>query len=140
MFQKGNQFGKGRPKVSLSRPELLLPIIFQKASINWANDFCQLYKKYKAGPLSKAEAEQYKMYLMLLPYLCSKVQLKDLDAQKFTTPEDSKAIANQTAALLKALEASTDGPNPTPARVSKADSVEARQSSVPPTSESKTDL
>ena len=115
-FQKGNQFGRGRPKISLNKPELLLPIIFQKAHINWAHDFCNLYKARKLRPLTKGETEQYNTYLDLMPYLCTKVQLKDLDASKFVTDKDKKAMTDQTAALIEALE---NNANPKPASPSK---------------------
>src|SRR5579863_2556091 len=98
MFQKGNKYGVGRPKMSLSKPELLLPLIFQKAHINWANDFCNLYKKNKSNGLNKQEWAQYKQLYDLMPYLCTKVQLKELDASKFVTDKDKKAMTDQTAA------------------------------------------
>jgi hypothetical protein len=108
MFTKGNQFGRGRPKISLNKPELLLPIIFQKAHINWANDFCFLYKTMKIRKLEVEEYNRYKMYLELMPYLCTKIAIKDLDASKFTTEADSKAMTAQTQSLIAALEGMND--------------------------------
>jgi len=114
MFQKGNKFGVGRPKISLNKPELLLPIIFQKAHINWANDFTNLYKIRKERAFTKDEQYKWNSYIELMPYLCTKVAIKDLDASKFVTESDKKAMTDQTSALLRALENSTDGPNPKP--------------------------
>jgi hypothetical protein len=116
MFQKGNQYGRGRPKISLNKPELLLPIIFQKAHINWANDFCALYKEYKLGTMTKDRKAQFSLYLELMPYLCTKIAIKDLDASKFVTEKDKKAMTDQTAALIEALE---NNAHPKPAGPSK---------------------
>lgn len=104
MFKPGNKFGKGRPKIQLDKPELLLPIIFRKGKINWANDFIGLYKKIKLGNASPEQKNQFKMYLDLMPYLCTKVNVKELDFSKWTTPEDKKAMTDQTASLIHALE------------------------------------
>lgn len=104
MFQKGNQFGRGRPKISLNKPELLLPIIFQKARINWANDFTLLYRTSKERRLTVEELTRWKWYLELMPYLCTKIALKDLDASKFVTEGDKRAMTDQTKSLLEALE------------------------------------
>jgi len=112
-FEKGNQFGRGRPKISLNKPELLLPIIFQKAHINWANDFTLLYKTMKARKLTAEENDRWKTYLDLMPYLCTKVAIKDLDASKFVTEKDKKAMTDQTAALIEALENSNAKPQST---------------------------
>ena len=112
MFQKGNQFGRGRPKISLNKPELLLPIIFQKAHINWANDFTNLYKTMKLRKLDLEEAARWHVYLELMPYLCTKVAIKDLDASKFVTDKDKKAMTDQTAALIEALENNNAKPRP----------------------------
>jgi hypothetical protein len=103
-FLPGNQYGRGRPKISLNKPELLLPIIFQKAHINWANDFTNLYKTMKMRKLTQDEESRWKTYLDLMPYLCTKVVIKDLDASKFVTEKDKKAMTDQTAALIEALE------------------------------------
>ncbi len=104
MFQPGNQFGRGRPKISLNKPELLLPIIFQKAHINWANDFTLLYKMSKIRKLDEIELSRWKWYLELMPYLCTKVNIKELDSSKFTTEADTKAMSDQTKSLIEALE------------------------------------
>jgi hypothetical protein len=111
MFKPGNQFGRGRPKISLNKPELLLPIIFQKAHINWANDFTLLYKMWKQKTLSPEDSGRFKLFLELMPYLCTKVNIKELDSSKFTTESDKKAMTDQTKALLEALEGVNTPPN-----------------------------
>ena|SRR5258708_3311393 len=112
-FEKGNKYGIGRPKVSLTKPELLLPVVFGNSCINWANDFCRLYKAIRERDLTQVEYKHLKLIMELLPYLCTKVQLKELDSQKMTNSADSLASANQTTRLLKALEdESNAGPTP----------------------------
>lgn len=111
MFQKGNQWAKGRPKISLNKPELLLPIIFQKAHINWARDFTVLYNIRKERAFTKDEDARWKSYIELMPYLCTKVAIKDLDASKFTTESDAKAMTDQTKSLIEALENANAKPN-----------------------------
>jgi hypothetical protein len=127
MFSKGNQYGRGRPKISLNKPELLLPIIFQKAHINWANDFTLLYKQWKAGFINPLDARKFDLYLQLMPYLCTKVNIKDLDASKFVTERDQKAMTDQTAALLEALENETKS-----SRNGKEAGLANRPSQIPP--------
>jgi len=131
-FQKGNQFGRGRPKISLNKPELLLPIIFQKSHINWANDFCQLYKGWKDKTLDVKDMGRYKMYLELMPYLCTKIALKDLDASKFVTEGDKKAMTDQTKSLLEALEGMNV--NPKSSGASKTVGLENGSTQIPPAS------
>jgi hypothetical protein len=131
MFTKGNKYGVGRPKISLNKPELLLPIIFQKAHINWANDFTLLYKIMKSRPLTTEEQGRYKMYLELMPYLCTKVNIKELDASKFTTESDKKAMTDQTKSLLDALEGMNV--NSKSGATSQKPSVENRPPQIPPT-------
>jgi hypothetical protein len=121
VFQKGNIYGRGRPKISLNKPELLLPIVFQKAHINWANDFCLLYKISKARKLDEIEAHRYKMYLELMPYLCTKVNIKELDSSKFTTEADTKAMTDQTKSLLEALESAQPQSNQSSKKAGVAD-------------------
>ncbi len=104
MFEKGNRLGKGRPRISLSKPELLLPAVFIKGNVNWANDFVELYKAMKKRDLTAFEQRQLKLLLEIMPYLCTKVQLKELQATA-GTPADSVAQAKQTSKLLQALEA-----------------------------------
>jgi hypothetical protein len=111
MFKKGNQFGRGRPKISLNKPELLLPIIFQKAHINWANDFMAVYRAFKESTKDPIILSKLKVYLELMPYLCTKVAIKDLEASKFTTEADTKAMTDQTKSLLEALENVNTQPN-----------------------------
>jgi hypothetical protein len=128
MFQKGNKYGQGRPKISLNKPELLLPIIFQKAHINWANDFTALYRLWKTRSLDRTEKERWSSYLNMLPYLCTKVQLKDLDASKFVTERDKKAMTDQTSALIEALE----NVNAKPARPDQTTGMADGPSQIPP--------
>jgi hypothetical protein len=111
MFQAGNKYGKGRPKLSLTKPELLLPLVFQRRGINWASDFCSLYKKFKAGKLSQEEKKKWPTYMQLLPYLCTKVQLKEIEDKEASAIIQKGANADQTARLLKALENESNGPD-----------------------------
>lgn len=104
MFQKGNKLGKGRPRISLSKPELLLPVVFQKHKINWAEDFGRLYKLKKQRKLTAEEHETFKMLMDLMPFLCTKVNVKDLEASKFVSESDKTAMTDQANALIKALE------------------------------------
>lgn len=129
MFEKGNKYGKGRPKISLNKPELLLPIIFQKSRINWAADFTELYKLQKKQALTKDEQVRFKLYLELMPYLCTKISVKDLDASKFVTEGDKQAMTDQTAALLEALENVDAKPTSTGKKIGMADGP----SQIPPT-------
>lgn len=129
MFAKGNQYGRGRPKISLNKPELLLPIIFQKAHINWAMDFTLLYKMWKQKTLSKEDEGRFKLFLELMPYLCTKVNIKELDSSKFTTEADTKAMSNQTRSLLEALENAQSKPNGS----SKETGMANRPTQIPPT-------
>ena len=110
MFQAGNKYGKGRPKLSLTKPELLLPLVFQRRGINWASDFCSLYRKFKAGTLSAVEQKKWPTYMALLPYLCTKVQLKEIEDKEASAIIQKGANADQTARLLKALEGESNGP------------------------------
>lgn len=104
MFVKGNKYGVGRPRISLSKPELLLPVVFQKGTINWAADFIKLYKAMRERELTGLEQKQLKLLMELMPYLCTKVQLKEIQGQTGTSPADSAAAAKQTSKLLQALE------------------------------------
>ena len=110
MFQPGNKLGRGRPKVSLTKPELLLPLVFQKRNIDWAGDFCRLYRKWSKGKLDTKEKGNFTTYLQLLPYLCTKVQLKEITDQVATDSAQSVANAAQTSKLLQALENESNGP------------------------------
>jgi len=106
MFQKGNKLGLGRPKISLTKPELLLPAIFAKGTINWASDFLKLYRVLRERELDVKEKTLMKFFLDFMPYLCTKVQLKEIMGQaSVTTPADSAAQAKTTSRLLQALEA-----------------------------------
>lgn len=107
MFTPGNKaaLGKGRPKLSLTKPELLLPALFNKGGINWAADFLRLYRNMKTRPLTPEEGNLLKFFMEFMPYLCTKVQLKEIMGSAATTPQESKTNAEQTSKLLKALEA-----------------------------------
>lgn len=124
MFQKGNPGGPGRPKISLNKPELLLPIIFQKSRINWAEDFSKLYKAKKLRKLTTEEEQTFATLMELLPYLCTKVAIKDLDFSKWHSQEDKEIMTQQTADLIKALENGQIDP-------SKGNGMEGGSSSVP---------
>ena len=110
MFAKGNKFGTGRPKRSLSKPELLLPAILANANINWGGDFVRLYKTIKERQLTDPERNLLAFFMQVLPYLCTKVQLKELGGLSKSTPTESVENARQTSVLLKALEAENNGP------------------------------
>jgi hypothetical protein len=110
MFVKGNKFGTGRPKRSLSKPELLLPAILANANINWGGDFVRLYKTIKERALTEPERNLLAFFLQVLPYLCTKVQLKELGGLSKSSPTESVENARQTSVLLKALEAENSGP------------------------------
>lgn len=106
MFEKGNKLGVGRPRISLTKPELLLPAIFAKGTVNWAKDFILVYKALRERPLNPQEWEMLRFFTTFMPYLCTKVQLKEIMGQaSITTPADSAAQAKQTSRLLLALEA-----------------------------------
>lgn len=109
MFQPGNKLGKGRPKLSLTKPELLLPLVFQRRGINWASDFCSLYRKWKMNKLDKEEKGKFTTYLQMMPYLCTKVQLKEIEDKEASAVIQAGANADQTARLLKALENESNG-------------------------------
>lgn len=110
MFQKGNKLGTGRPKRSLTKPELLLPAILANANINWGGDFVRLYKTIKERALTDPEKNLLSFFLQVMPYLCTKVQLKELGGASKSTPTESVENARQTSVLLKALEAENAGP------------------------------
>ncbi len=103
-FQKGNKLGHGRPRIALNKPELLLPIIFQKSRINWAEDFAKLYKIKKLRRFTLEEKETFVTLLALMPYLCTKVAVKDLDFSKWHDEKDKAIMDKQTQELIKALE------------------------------------
>ena len=119
-FKKGNQYGKGRPRISLSKPDILLPAIFNKAKINWAADFTRLYKARKVRRLTDEERFTFKMLHDLLPYLVVKVTLKEDELKKYLEKGSSEKMVTATAALLRSLEkeseAKKDEP-PTPPNV-----------------------
>lgn len=103
-FAKGNKMGVGRPKVSLTKPELLLPIIFHNGTINWAMDFCKLYRTLRSRDFTDIEKRHWAALLDLMPYLCTKVQLKEIQDRMPLNPKQSSVNAAQTMELLKALE------------------------------------
>jgi hypothetical protein len=105
VFEKGNKWSTGRPKKSIGRPELLLPAILTNGNVNWCADFVRLYKAMKERELTDIERAHKGFLLELMPYLCTKVQLKELDNRKAQTAAQSVSNAQQTSDLLKALEA-----------------------------------
>lgn len=113
MFQPGNKLGQGRPKVSLTKPELLLPAVLAKGNVNWAADFVRLYRALKERSLQPQEEKLLAFFAQFMPYLCTKVQLKEIMATGGTSPADSRANAAQTSKLLQALEAENSGPSAT---------------------------
>lgn len=113
MFQPGNKLATGRPKVSLTKPELLLPAVLAKGNVNWAADFVRLYRALKEDRLlTIPEQKLLAFFDKFMPYLCTKVQLKELIPTGGTSPADSRANAAQTSKLLQALEAENSGPAP----------------------------
>jgi len=102
MFQKGNKFGGA--KKCLTKPELLLPLVFGSSQINWAKDFCHLYRTLRKRQLTIVEQGHFRVLLELLPYLCTKVQLKEISDKMPRSPGESAANAKQTSDLLRALE------------------------------------
>jgi hypothetical protein len=71
------------------------------------------------------------MYLELMPYLCTKISIKDLDASKFTTESDKKAMTDQTKSLLDALEGMNAKPKSS--GTGQKTSVDGGQTQIPPT-------
>lgn len=106
MFTKGNKHGKGRPAYSLKSPEILLPTIFAKGNLNWAKDFIALYRKHRDCPsiLTAEDRMVFKILSDLLPYLVTKINVKDLDLEKLMNRESAVAAKNQTAELVALLE------------------------------------
>lgn len=131
-FKKGNQFGRGRPRVSLSKPDVLLPAIFNKAKVNWALDFTKLYKIKKQRPFTPEEKDTFRMLLDLLPYLIVKINLKEEDLKKYLDKGSSEKMANATAALLRSLEQENNGPEPRTESDGKDSGMAPGESSVPP--------
>jgi len=114
MFTSGNKFGKGRPKKSITKPELLLPAVLVHSKIDWMKDFRLLYNIMKERVLNDVEKDRMKLLLQMMPYLCTKVQLKEIDGRQLTSPADSAAMAEQTSKLLAALENENAKPSTAP--------------------------
>lgn len=131
-FKKGNSYGKGRPRVALSKPDVLLPAIFNKANINWANDFTKLYKARKVRALTPDEAMTFKMLYELLPYLVTKVNIKEDELKKYLEKGTSEKMATATAALLRELEQEPNGSKPTAKEDGKEPGVGPGESVLPP--------
>lgn len=110
MFEKGNKLSKGRPRVSLTKPELLLPAIFHKGTINWAFDFCRLYRTMRTREFDAVEKKHWEAILSLMPYLCTKVQLKEIADSPSLNPQLSVENSKQTMDLIKALENESNPP------------------------------
>jgi len=106
MFTKGNKFGKGRPPYSLKSPEILLPVIFAKGNLNWSKDFISIYRKMRDNPkaVTPEEKKVFGMLYDLLPYLVTKIQIKDLDLERLVDKESAQSAKDQTAELVKLLE------------------------------------
>lgn len=111
-FKKGNTYGRGRPRVSLTKPDILLPAIFNKAKVNWALDFTRLYKIKRQRPFNPEERDTFRMLLDLLPYLIVKPALSGDDLKKYLDKGTSEKMAQSTAALLKELVKESHGPKP----------------------------
>jgi hypothetical protein len=60
--------------------------------------------------LDKEEKGKLSTYLQLMPYLCTKVQLKEIEDRGASAIIQAGANADQTARLLKALENESNGP------------------------------
>lgn len=112
-FQKGNKFGRGRKPICLNKPELLLPIILQKARIYWPLEFARLYRISKTKYQTERHKERLQFWVTMMPYLCTRIAIKDLDASKFATDDDKKAMSQQTEDLIKALEVHHANPKST---------------------------
>lgn len=111
MFQPGNKYGRGRPPYSLRSPEILLPVIFSKGNLNWAHDFISIYRKIRDNPtkVSTEERQIFKVLYELLPYLVTKIQIKDLDLEKLVNKESAASAKAQTDELVKLLENEQNG-------------------------------
>lgn len=104
MFLPGNKFGKGRPKKQLTKPELLLPAVLAHRNVNWVTDLIYLYRRMKERELTLQEKAQMRFLLELMPYLVTKVAIKDYDKSGPSSQAGSKEMAEETAKLLKQLE------------------------------------
>ncbi len=133
-FEKGNKYKPtGRPNYSLQKPDILLPSVFLMGKVNWSRDFVRMYKKmrgagltgYNGRKLNETEQILWNTILELLPYLVSKINLKEIDLKKLTDPATSVAQAHQTSLLLKALEeeGNKNGTKPSPNSASEVGSV-----------------
>lgn len=131
-FKPGNKYGKGRPRISLSTPDLLLPAIFNKAKINWANDFNRLYKAMRMGALTPDQKEHFAMLMKLLPYMIAKIDVAPDDLKKLLEKGNTaKTVANTTSLLMKALEAES-GVKPGTTKTSSQDGMATGESVLPP--------
>lgn len=131
-FKKGNQYSKGRPRVSLTKPDILLPAIFNKAKVNWALDFTRLYKIKRQRPLTDEEKSSFRILMELLPYLIVKPALKEEDLKKYLDKGTSEKMAHSTAALLKELVKESHGSKPETDGPSKISGVAPGGSVLPP--------
>ncbi len=84
-------------------------MVFSNSCINWANDFCVLYKKMKKEVLTAHEKNHLSFLMDLMPYLCTKVQLKEIE-DKLPRREQMASNAKATMDLIKALESEQNGP------------------------------
>lgn len=150
-FEKGNKYKPtGKPNISLRKPDILLPSIFLMGKVNWSADLVRMYKKmrgagksgYSGRKLNETEQILWNTLLDLLPYLVSKITLKEIDLKKLTDPSTSVAQAHQTSLLLKALEqeGNKHGTKPGADTVSEAGSVAIGTPVLPPASQSTDNL
>lgn len=91
--------------MALTKPELTLPAVLIKSNINWATDFAFLYKTLRKRNWDERERLHMRFLLEIMPYLCTKIQLKDFDMAKMSSQAESVANAKMTSDLIKALEA-----------------------------------
>ena len=111
-FQKGNKYAKGRKPFHMSTPDIILPHVFHKGHVTWGADFMRLYRKqrgnqlngYKGEKLTELEQILWKSLLDLLPYLVSRITLKEIDLKKITDPLTSASQARMTQKMLQELE------------------------------------
>ena len=104
MFLPGNHHGKGRPKKVLTKPELLLPAVLAHRNLNWMTDLIYLYRRMKERDLESHERAHLALLLALMPYLVTKVAIKDYDKSSSKASTEHANLSEETAKLLKTLE------------------------------------
>jgi hypothetical protein len=131
-FKPGNTYGKGRPRVSLSKPDILLPAIFNKAKVNWASDFTKLYKIKRMRAFTAEEKDTFRMLLDLLPYLIVKPALNGDELKKYLDKGAAEKMAHSTAALIRSLEQESHAAKPTTDRPGEENGLADGGSPLPP--------